>query len=346
MPVLEALGFAVPGEKVPQGAMKEKAGEVLGAIAPDLLQYLEVFDHTGIESRHFVRPIDWYLESHGWKDRAEAYAEAGLALVEAAARDALDRAALPPSAIDAIVLVSTTGVATPSLDARVVNRLGLRSDIQRVPVFGLGCAGGVAGLNLAADLARSDSRRVLVVAVETCSLAFNLADMSVKQFVAATLFSDGAAAAIVRSDDVEGRALGRLRRGASHQWPDTEWVMGWDVVDEGLDVVFSRKIPDIVEADLAPAVASYLKREEAAPTRFPFHPGGTKILEAYEKALHLPRDALDESRRVLSRYGNMSSPTVLFTLAETLRRPLAPRETALAAALGPGFSAELALLEG
>ena len=348
MPILEALGTAVPGAAVPQSAVRARAEEILAALAPDLVEKMSVFDTVGIRQRHFVRPTEWYLEPHGWGDRSAVHAEAGLDLLEAAARDALAQADLTPDAVDGVVLVCTTGIATPSLDARLANRLGLRADVTRVPVWGLGCAGGVAGLNLAADLARADpDKRYLLLALETCSLAFNLNDLSVRAFVATTLFSDGCAAALVRGDRVQGKRLGALRRGLSHQWPRSEDVMGWDVMDEGLRVVFSRRIPAIVEAELGPVVARYLKREGATLGRTAFHPGGTKVLEAYEKALGLPPEELETSRAVLREYGNMSSPTVLFVLRDALRAaPLARGETALLAALGPGFSAELGLLEG
>lgn len=348
VPVLEALGAAVPGPPVPQSAVRAKAAEILSQLAPELVEKLSVFDSTGIRSRHFSRPIEWFLESHGWGERNAIYAEVGLDVLERATRQALERARLPPTAIDGVVLVSTTGIATPSLDARLANRMGFRPDVARIPVWGLGCAGGVAGLRTARDLALAHpDRRYLLLSMELCSLAFNLNDMSVRAFVAATLFSDGCAAAIVRGDALEGPTLARLGGAASHQWPDSESVMGWDVLDEGLRVVFSRRIPDIVSGELAPIVRSFLKREGVADPRYVFHPGGTKVLEAYEAALDLPPDALDTARAVLRDYGNMSSPTVLFTLEESLRRrALDPGEPALLAALGPGFTAELILLHG
>ncbi len=348
MPVLEALGAAVPAHRTPQAEVKAKAAEVLSALAPELVEKLSVFDSTGIRERFFVRPMDWYLETHGWGERAAVFREEGTAMLERATREALDAAGLRASDVDGIVLVCTTGIATPSLDARLANRLGLDAAVQRVPVFGLGCAGGVAGLNLADDLARAHpSKRFLLLSLETCSLAFNLTDMSVRAFVATTLFGDGCAAALVRGDALEGPSLGRLRRGMSHQWRDSEDVMGWDVLDEGLRVVFSRRIPEIVQTQLAPVVERYLKREEAAPGRWALHPGGTKVLEAYEAALKLGLGALAESRDVLRDFGNMSSPTALFVLRESLRRrALAPGETALLAALGPGFTAEMGLVEG
>lgn len=347
MAVVEALGTAVPGPPILQETVRAKAEEILSVLAPDLVEKLGVFETVGIRKRHFSRPVEWYLEPHGWADRAAAFQQTGLDLLERATMDALDGAGLSPADVDGVVLACTTGVSTPSLDARLANRIGLRPDVVRVPLWGLGCAGGVAALNLAADLARAEpDKRFLALALETCSLNFNLNDLSVRAFVATTLFSDGAAAALVRGEDVEGGRLAALRPGLSHQWPDSERVMGWDVLDDGLRVVFSRRIPDIVEHELRPVVERYLKREGVAPDRHAFHPGGTKVLEAYEKALGLDPKQLDVSRSVLREYGNMSSPTVLFVLKETLRRPLAPGETALLAALGPGFTAALGLAEG
>lgn len=349
MPLLESVGTAVHGPPVPQSDVRRKAEEVLAVLAPDLLPKMDVFEHTGIRKRHLVRPIEWFLDPHGWEERAAIYRDVGLEVMEHATRAALTDAGVRASEVDGVVFVSTTGLATPSLDARLANRVGFRSDVMRVPVWGLGCVGGVAGLNVAADLARAHpAKRFLLVSMELCSLAFNLSDMSVRAFIANTLFADGCAAVLVRGAEASGAPpLARIAPGASHQWPDTEAVMGWDVTDEGLRVVFSRKIPDIVANDLRPVVERYLKAQGASPDRYVFHPGGTKVIEAYEQALGLAPDALETARWALREYGNMSSPTVFFALQESLRRgALAPGEQALLAALGPGFTAGLSLLEG
>jgi alkylresorcinol/alkylpyrone synthase len=345
---LESVATAVPGEPIPQADVKERANMLLEDVAPDLLQYLNVFDTTGIQKRHFVRALDWYLETHGWKERSDVYRAEGLALLESCAKDALNAADLKPKQVDGIVFVSTTGISTPSLDARLMNKMGFRPDILRVPVWGLGCAGGVAGLSLANDLATAHpDRRYLVLSLELCSLAFNLSAFDTKSFIASTLFSDGAAAAIVRGDQLKGRDLGHLRDGYRHEWSDSEDVMGWDVMDEGLSVVFSREIPKIVERDLAPVVQTYLAREGQAPvSRYVFHPGGAKVLQAYENALGINGASLDASKKVLREYGNMSSPTVLFVLAESLKKKLRSDESALLAAVGPGFAGELSMLQG
>lgn len=347
MPFLESIGTAVPTQRFAQSEIKAKAAEIVTAIAPQLLEYLDVFDTTGIKSRYLVRELDWYLGAHGWKERSEIYKDEGLNLIETAATRALEGAQLSASDIGGIIFVSTTGISTPSLDARLVNRMGFQSNVQRIPLWGLGCAGGVAGLALSGDLARAHpNRRYLVVSLELCSLAFHLGDLDVRSFVAATLFGDGAAAAIVRGDQVNGLAKAHLRSGNSHEWKSSEDVMGWNVLDEGLSVVFSRRIPQIVEEKLAPIVHAYAGNNGTGPDRYVFHPGGTKVLQAYEKALGLAPERLDTARNILRDYGNMSSPTVLFTLAESLRTPLKKKETALLAALGPGFASELLLIEG
>ncbi|HET6403951.1 MAG TPA: type III polyketide synthase, partial [Candidatus Thermoplasmatota archaeon] len=350
MPVLESIGHAVPGPPILQSEVRRAAEELLAQLAPELLSKMDVFETTGIRQRHFVRPLAWFLEPHGWEERSEIYRDVGLEVMERATRMALERAHLSPRDVDGIVFVSTTGIATPSLDARLVNRLGMRPDVARVPVWGLGCVGGAAGLNVAADLARANpEKRYLLVSLELCSLAFNLNDFSVRAFVANTLFADGCAAALVRGDDVRGgvEPMARILPGAWHQWPDSEGVMGWDVTDEGLRVVFSRRIPQIVAEGLAPVVESYVKATGLPPDRHLFHPGGTKVLEAYQSALGLPASSMDVSREVLRDHGNMSSPTVLFVVEEALRRrALAPGETALVGALGPGFTSSLLTLQG
>lgn len=348
VPFLEALGTAVPGPPVLQSAVRAKAEEVLGVLAPELVEKMSVFDSVGIRKRHFANPIEWFLEPHGWAERNAIYERVGLDLIEEATRAALTRARLPADAIDGVVLVSTTGISTPSLEARLANRIGLRSDVTRLPVFGLGCAGGVAGIRIAADLARANpEKRYLLLSLELCSLAFNLNDLSVRAFVATTLFSDGAAAAIIRGDKCQGASLARVGAAASHQWPDTEDVMGWDVADEGLRVVFSRRIPDITRNELRPVVDRFLKENRIAkPDRYDFHPGGTKVLDAYAAALGIAPEQLATARDALREYGNMSSPTVLFALDGSLKKPLRAGEVSLLAALGPGFSSELALLHG
>jgi alkylresorcinol/alkylpyrone synthase len=349
LPTLRSIAHAVPENLVLQSELRELAAAVLSEHAPLLTRLLPVFDHAGIESRHFVEPLPWYLEPHGWKDRSERYLAHAMTLGEEAISGALRKAALAPSDIDTLAVVSTTGIATPSLDARLADRMGFRRDVRRVPVWGLGCAGGVGGLSRGAAFAKAEPEsRVLVLALEICSLAFQFGAFSKAVAVAVTLFGDGAAAAVIEGDEISGVGP-RLGTAASHLFPRSERIMGWDVEDYGLAVVFSPEIPALVETSCVPLIQEFLKSRggRAEADRWLLHPGGAKVIEAYERGLSLSPHALGDTRAVLREFGNMSSPTALFVAERSLERaPLKPGERALLAALGPGFASELLLLEG
>lgn len=344
MPTIEAVATAAPGPPVPQAETERFAENLFTPENPALRDYLPVYRNGGIKERHFVLPVEAYLEPMGWKARSRHFTDGGLALMEEVTAKVLAEAGIDATDVDGIVFVTTTGIATPSLDARLADRMGFRADLHRVPVWGLGCAGGVAGLRLASDLATArPGSRYLLVSLELCSLAFRLDDASLRAFVANALFADGCAAALVTSDpDVTGQA--EIGATASHQWPDSRDVMGWTVEDEGLGVVFSKKIPAILSRDLPDVVGRFL--DGAAPDRFVLHPGGAKVLEAYEESLGLSGEALLHAREVLAHHGNMSSPTVLFVLERALKDGLSSGEEALMAAVGPGFTAEMAMLRG
>jgi alkylresorcinol/alkylpyrone synthase len=265
-------------------------------------------------------------------------------LFAAAAGAALDRAGLQADAIDGIVFASTTGIATPSIEARMAPALGFRRDVRRVPMFGLGCAGGISGLATAARLAVAEpGSRWLFVTVETCSISIRLDSDDPAAIVATALFGDGAAAAIVST---EGDALATIAGAGEILWPDTLGIMGWRVEDPGLAVVFDRAIPPFIEAELAPAIDSLLGRlglDRPAIDRLCSHPGGAKVIDAIETALDLPSGSLDIERSVLRDFGNMSAPTVLFVLDRLIARGLPPR--VLLTAFGPGFTLAGLVLE-
>jgi alkylresorcinol/alkylpyrone synthase len=245
---------------------------------------------------------------------------------------------LQASDIDTIVTVSSTGIATPSLEARASQAMGFRGDVRRVPVFGLGCAGGVSGFALAAQLAEADpGTNILLVVVELCTLAFRLDQLSKANIVASALFGDGAAACVLRACD---DGIAAIEASGEHMWPGTLDIMGWDLDSQGFEVIFAQAIPSFAETHLGPAVSGILKRAELRMgdvDRFVCHPGGAKVIVALEKALAIPPGALDHERRVLGQYGNMSAPTVLFVLEDALREGL-PQRSVLTA-MGPGFSA-------
>ena len=331
------IGTALPPHRLDQKEVERAAGPILRDSVPEFDRLARSFASAGIDTRYSVAPLEWFAHPGGWRDRMEVFRLGATALFLDAARAALAEAALRPEEVDCVVTVSTTGIVTPSLDAQVLETLGLRRDVMRVPVFGLGCAGGVSGLSIARRMAVSHpGSNVLLVAVEACTLAFRRDNPRKADMIATMLFGDGAAA-VCLSTVADGAALGA---GAEFTWPDTLEIMGWDIQDDGLGVVFDRSIPAFLEQHVATAVEASLSRLGLSPARiarFVCHPGGAKVIRSLELALELPRGSLDHERSVLRRYGNMSSPTILFVLKEVLQSP--PRGSLLLTALGPGFTA-------
>ncbi len=303
-----------------------------------------VFETAGIDKRHSVRPLQWFCEPRGWKERSDAYLVGAQQLFVEAANKALQDARLNASDVDVVVTVSSTGIATPSLEARASLKMGFRADVQRVPVFGLGCAGGVSGLAVAARLAKAQPGAiVLLVVVELCTLAFRLDQLTKANMVATALFGDGGAACVLRAGN-EGAA--EIDVYGEHLWPGTLDIMGWDVDSHGFEVIFAQAIPAFAEENLEAAISGILARGGIAMhgiDRFCCHPGGAKVIVAVEKAFGLAPGTLDHERKVLRDYGNMSSATVLFVLDELLRTGL-PARTAMTA-LGPGFTASCVSLK-
>ena len=341
---LLSLATAVPPFVVEQSEAKSRAREAFGGKKALFDRLSGVFDNAGIARRHLVAPPDWYMSGHGWNDRNAVYLDAAEQLFIEAATAAIEKAGLQATDIDGVVAVSTTGIATPSLDARCAARMGFRDDVRRVPVFGLGCAGGVNGLALASQLAKANPGSLwLFVTVETCSISIRLDSDDPAAVVATALFGDGAAAAIVTSGS---HSLAHISGSTEKLWPDTLRIMGWDVEDPGLSVVFDRAIPPFVEAELAGAVDGMcgdLGIERGDIDRFCCHPGGVKVIDAIESALDLGQGELNLEREVLRDFGNMSAPTVLFVLERLLERGL-PRKTMMMA-FGPGFTCAGLMLE-
>jgi alkylresorcinol/alkylpyrone synthase len=334
---LLSLATAVPEHVISQAQAKDAGRRAFKGRASLFERLSGVFDNAGIDQRHVVADIGWYVEDHGWADRNRLYLEAAEAMFVDSARKAIAHAGLAPGDIDGVVSVSTTGVATPSLEARVFAELGLRQNVRRVPVFGLGCAGGVTGLATAARLASAEpGSRWLFVTVETCSISIRLDSDEPAAIVATALFGDGAAAAVVSTED---KGIARIAGSGEKIWPDTPGIMGWRVEDPGLAVVFDRAIPPFVEAELKGAVEEILDDIGVARGSihgFCCHPGGVKVIDAIETALALPGGTLALERDVLREFGNMSSPTVLFVLERLIARGL-PQRTMMTA-FGPGFT--------
>ena len=342
-PRLLALKSAVPPYVIAQSEAAHYARSLFAQVR-DIARLIPVFENTGIQRRYSCVPIDWYLGDHGWMDRTLLYIENAVNLLETVTRRLLEEANLKTGDIDSIVVVSTTGIATPSLDALLVERMGLRRDIRRLPVFGLGCAGGVTGLARAADLARATpGSKVLFLVVELCALTFRKNDISKSNIVATALFGDGAAGAIL-STEGDGPVIGAA---GEHTWPHSLDVMGWDMAEDGLKARFATSIPGLVASDFRPLLNEFLDRNGIAfddIDAFACHPGGAKVLDALEDALEMPRGRLEDSRSVLRDYGNMSAATVLFVAERMDVRKRTGRT--LLTALGPGFSAAFLMLMG
>jgi alkylresorcinol/alkylpyrone synthase len=337
---------AVPDHVLEQHEAKERVLKMFGAVAERLLP---VFDNAQIDTRHLAREIEWFEAQHDFTETNDLYIEEALDLAEQVVTKLAQKCNLATTDFDAIFFVSTTGLSTPSIDARLFNRITLNPHIKRIPIWGLGCAAGVGGIARAFDYVKAyPAHKALVISVELCSLAFQLSDRSKSNIIASALFADGAAACLVVGDEVEMEGPNILRS-LSTIYPDTLDVMGWRITSNGFGIVLSRDIPSIVSTLVANNVCELLdevKLPLTAIKHFVAHPGGAKVLEAYEKSLNLADGALKNSLDVLREYGNMSSATVFFILERFLEQvPTSSGEYGIISALGPGFSSELVLVQ-
>jgi len=355
MPVLASIGTALPPYKIRQEETRDFARKFFKDAFKDLERLLKVFHSTEIEKRFFCMPRTWYEQKHSWEEKNALFIENAICLSAEAITACLRKVNLKPSEIDIFVLVTSTGIATPSLDAYLYNLLGMKNSLIRIPLWGLGCAGGVSGIARARELAIAyPESKILVCCVELCSLTFVFNDYSKANLIATSLFADGAAAALVIGDKVKPLSISEEERApkilGSHSfiWPDTLDVMGWNIQNEGMMVVFSRDIPSLVTQKVRSQVEAFMKRYQLTPekiARYITHPGGTKVLQAYETALDLKPDDLALAKEVLRDHGNMSSCTIFYILEKEFKKSHDLEEYGLMLALGPGFSCEQVLLQ-
>jgi alkylresorcinol/alkylpyrone synthase len=351
-PRLVSLATAVPPFDLPQDEVAARAATLFAPTEGGFHRLAPIYCNALIEHRHTCVPMDWFLEDHGFRERNALFLQNATELLVEAAGRALAEAGLEAGDVDTIVTVCTSGIATPALDARLMERLAFRRDVQRLPVFGLGCAGGVLGLSRAAAMAQAaPGSRVLLLVVELCALTFRREDRSKSNLVATALFGDGAAAAVITcpaADDQDGPAANAPRLGpwGEHTWPGSLDVMGWDVADDGLKVVFSRDIPTLVREELRPVVDGFLARHQMRLgdiDEFVCHPGGAKVVDALEDCFELQRGELVHARNTLRDHGNMSAVTVLFVLRAALDARAGGRR--LLTSLGPGFTAAMMMID-
>jgi len=349
---LVAVGRALPEHHYDQSQLLAAFERHWGAKLFNPGRLTRLHRNVRVEGRHLALPIEAYSAIGSFTEANDAFIRCGLELGARAVVDALDQAGLSPADVDHLFYASVTGISTPSLDAMLANRLGLRETVKRTPIFGLGCVAGAAGVARAADYVRAFPDEVAVLlSVELCSLTLQRRDLSIPNLIASGLFGDGAAAAVlVGAHDAAALDGGGPRIVATRSvlYPDTEDLMGWRIGSDGFQVVLSAAVPEVVRERLPGDVDRFLADHGLSRgdvTTWVSHPGGPRILEALEEALELPQDALDLTWRSLARIGNLSSASVLMVLQDTIReRPPPGGAWGLMMAMGPGFCSELVLL--
>ena len=350
MPYLSAVATIDFPHKVAQQSVKECAQQLFEPSFPQVKRMLSAFDNTEIVTRNFCKPLDYYKVEHCFQEQNDDYIRITLQYAVEAIEVALLKAKLDKDSITDIVFVSTTGLATPSIDALIINQMRLNQNVSRTPIFGLGCGGGVSGFAKANMMAKANPNAVvLLVAAELCSLTFLRNDFSKSNFIGSSLFADGIAACIIVGDNHmpnSGKDI-KFLDSQSKLYYDSLEVMGWEFQEKGFKVLFSQDIPSIIAANIYQDINTFLEKnglklEEIK--NFIFHPGGKKVLTAYEESLRIDYDFLLNTRRVMNENGNMSSATVLYVLDKFCEQGFV-NGYALMVAMGPGFSSEMVLLQ-
>ncbi|WP_408006580.1 type III polyketide synthase [Pseudalkalibacillus sp. A8] len=360
MPYILSVGTCDPEHTMDQEDTVEFARELFSDHFTHIDRLLRVFENGQIDTRNFVNDVQWYKDDHSLQAKNDIYIEKSIeygvkAIEDCFANNRYMDKQIPYNEIEAIFFVSTTGFSTPSIEARIMNELPFSRHTKRIPIWGLGCAGGASGLARAHDYCLAYPKaKVLLICAELCSLTFQKEDYSKSNLIGTSLFADGVAAVLMVGDEVKEnelslkRTLPRTLASQSTLMPDSEEVMGWDIKDEGLYVIFSKDIPQIVDSWFYPAIHQFLIDQNLQLEDIQHiiaHPGGIKVLNAYISSLNLPPSMLQDSLEVLKRFGNMSSVTVLYVLNRFLKKKISVGEKGLLLALGPGFSSEVVLLE-
>lgn len=352
MPAIVSTATALPPHRYEQPelmAAMQRLGEASGApFDADVIA--RFFRSVRVKSRCLALPLERYFTENGFGQKNDAWISVALDLGESAIRRVLEEAELEAEQVELFITTSVTGIAVPSIDARLMNRLPFAATTKRLPLFGLGCAAGAAGVARAADYLVGHPREIaLLLSVELCSLTVQPGDLSIANIVAAGLFGDGAAAVLIAGDEHPAASRGpRVLDFRSVLFPKTERVMGWDIVDTGFKIVLSSGVPELAKVELPRVVRSFLSNHRLRIEdidHFIAHPGGPAVIEAMQRGLELPEGALALSLESLELYGNLSSASVLFILDETLRRRPRIGERGLLLAMGPGFGAEVVLLQ-
>lgn len=344
---LRAIGQAFPAHETEQMAVARSLGRLWTERGHPQEAIMRLFEATGVRTRRLTLPLDGYAARRGFGASNDLFIEVGTHLAAEAALEGLDRAGLAGTDVDMLVVVTTTGIAAPSLDARLINLLRFRHNVKRVPIVGLGCVGGTTGIARCADYLRGAPRDVvLLVCVELCSLTFQVDDISTSNLIATALFGDAAAAAVLTGADRMGRGP-HIAGSRSLFQSDTEDVLGFTIGDAGFNVILREDLPDVAGRGLETAVDGLLADHGLRRTdvgEWLVHPGGPKILDAVGRALGIDRIALSRSWACLRTIGNVSSASVLCMLANLIDAPPPSGTYGIVLGMGPGFSAEVVLL--
>ncbi|QPC46649.1 type III polyketide synthase [Mangrovibacillus cuniculi] len=357
MGFIQAVGIAELPYKISQEESKKFAKELFSDSFDDIERLLSVFQNGEIKSRAISMPMEWYGEDHSLSEKNDLYIKKSVEFLKKSIEKCFQKAEVcgvnvDLTDIDAIFMISTTGFATPSLDAHIMNELPFSPTTKRIPIWGLGCAGGAAGLARAREYCLAfPEAAVLVCSVELCSLTFMKNDTSKSNFIGSSLFSDGAATVLMTGRENKKRTKNPVPfvlESQSNLMPNSMDVMGWKIGDEGLHVIFSRDIPSIIKKWLRPNIEELLHKKQwnfSEIDTLIAHPGGKKVMDAYRESLDVEESLLHSSQKILSNYGNMSSCTILYVLEDIMEQKYGEGTKGIAAALGPGFSSELSLVE-
>ena len=349
MPYLQYAKTSHPKHEVQQQDVVDLLTTLFQKDPLERKQVSSVFAHAGVKKRQLVKPLIWYAEEHSLTERNRVYLDEGFAMLEKACKECLAKASLKPTQIDHIITVSSTGLATPSLDALLIDALGLFPSVSRVPVWGLGCAGGVMAISMAHDfLLAYPERTVLIAALETCSLTFQKEDLSRKNIVGAALFGDGAGAALIRGSS-KAASHPRLIAHRQHLFSNSRTIMGWDIVNAGFQLVLARELPQFVERHVEEIVTSFLDEHNLRINDLKhllLHPGGPKVLEAVIKSLGISHNMGHLAREMLAEHGNLSSVSIFNVVEKWFdQHHYRTRGPGLMIAFGPGFSCSQILFE-
>lgn len=353
-----SVGQGIPEHVVSQEQVKTLIQDIFPFTERKISKLLPIFDNAQIKKRQLVVGEEWFKEDHTFEEKNEKYQTYALKYSLEAIDDCLLNEelmqAIPYKAIDMIAFVSSTGMATPSLDAYILNERPFREDVVRMPLWGLGCGGGASGIGRAAEwLKAHPEKSALVICCELCSLTFQKDDLKMSNVVGTALFGDGVAAVLLLGEKspymtYRKRVVPKVTHMSSYTKKGSLDIMGWDITNRGFEVIFSKNIPKLVHSIWKDHLYTFLKEANVQQSDIHSliaHPGGRKVLEAMRQTLHISKEKLVHSYDVLANHGNMSSATVLYVLKEWLNERVQRKEKSILSSLGPGFSSELLLLE-